>query len=705
MHHQGSFRLLSVILVIFLVLGLAAVVPHENASAATLPRVNKTADTNDGSCTEADCSLREAIAAAGTTATILFTPSLAGQTITLGSQLVIDKNLTIDNSDNSSRITISGGSAYRIFQVNNGKSLTLRNFNLGNGKPASSGDGGAILNEGGSVTIYDVYFYNNVATIGGAIRTNGGTITIFRADFFGNLSTSTGGKGGAIFNDAGTLIIHDSDFGYNQADFDGGAIYNYGTLEVNGSSFHNNQTILYKGGGIFSSGSATITNSTFLSNSAENGGGIFMHGGASLTLINSTLDSNTARLSDPKAAGAVYAFGPLTLRNSILSNSTASVDCYWNHSIGSPVVSNNLIEVNSAASSACGTPILTSDPVLDALLYNGGETPTMALLPGSPAINAGDNIRCADTDQRGVKRPYGSTCDIGAFEYTDPLVINSLTPSQKQINSGGFTLTVNGSGFHSTSVVVFNGEDLSTDRKSGSKLEAIVGGSFPEVDQIEVFVSTPGVGNKSNSAFFNVYSFADVLPTHPLWRYVEGFFAKGITTGCAVNPLRYCPDRGVTRAEMAVFILRAKDGLATPIPDPENVGIFADVPTTGKEWMKPWIEEFYGQGITTGCAVNPLKFCPERGITRAEMAVFLLRALNGPGTPTPSPAYVNTFVDVPTPGKEWMKPWIEYFYEKGYTTGCGGTPGVDLRYCPDRGANRAEMATFIDRIFGFGQLP
>ena len=294
----------------------------------------------------------------------------------------------------------------------------------------------------------------------------------------------------------------------------------------------------------------------------------------------------------------------------------------------------------------------------------------------------------------------GLTCFRWTAAYTEPPVITSISPTLKQAGSAGFTLTVNGAQFTNSSKVSWNGSVLPTTYVSSTKLTASVDSaklSTTTIAEITVDGSDP--------ALFTVYSFADVLPTHPLWRYVEGFFAKGITTGCAVNPLRYCPDRGVTRAEMAVFILRAKDGLATPVPNPENVGIFADVPTTGKEWMKPWIEEFYGQGITTGCAVNPLKFCPERGITRAEMAVFLLRALNDPGTPTPSPAYMNTFVDVPTPGKEWMKPWIEYFYEKGYTTGCGGTPGVDLRYCPERGANRAEMATFIDRIFGFGQLP
>ena len=96
----------------------------------------------------------------------------------------------------------------------------------------------------------------------------------------------------------------------------------------------------------------------------------------------------------------------------------------------------------------------------------------------------------------------------------------------------------------------------------------------------------------------------------------------------------YCPDREVTRAEMAVFLLRAKHS-ATYGP-PVTGGTFADVPYAGKEWMESWIEQFYREGITTGCGDNPLQYCPERNVTRAEMAVFLLRAKYGAVLPAAS---------------------------------------------------------------------
>ena len=231
--------------------------------------------------------------------------------------------------------------------------------------------------------------------------------------------------------------------------------------------------------------------------------------------------------------------------------------------------------------------------------------------------------------------------------------------------------------------------------------------SFTAGQTYYIGIAQKGAETGGNLAL-HVTSFNDVPGSHPLWRYVEGFFARGITTGCAVNPLKYCPDRGVTRAEMAVFLMRsihAED--ATPyVPEDIEPDIFIDVPVAGKEFMEPWIEQFYTLGITTGCGGTfgvDLRYCPERGVTRAEMAVFMLRAKHGSAyVPADLP---DIFVDVPAPGKDWMEPWIEQFYAEGYTTGCGGTPGVDLRYCPERGANRAEMATFIDRIFEFDPLP
>jgi hypothetical protein len=107
--------------------------------------------------------------------------------------------------------------------------------------------------------------------------------------------------------------------------------------------------------------------------------------------------------------------------------------------------------------------------------------------------------------------------------------------------------------------------------------------------------------------------------------------------------------------------------------------------------MEPWIEQFYAEGITTGCGGG--NYCPENNVTRAEMAVFVLRALNGGGYSPP--AATHTFSDVPVTGKEWMEPWIDQFAAQGITTGCGGG-----HYCPENNVTRAEMAVFIGRAYG-----
>jgi hypothetical protein len=120
--------------------------------------------------------------------------------------------------------------------------------------------------------------------------------------------------------------------------------------------------------------------------------------------------------------------------------------------------------------------------------------------------------------------------------------------------------------------------------------------------------------------------FADVPLGYWALDWIEQFFTDGITNGCGTGPLIYCPDNSVTRAQMAVFLLRAKHG-ADYVP-PAAVGVFSDVP--GNYWAAAWIEQLYAEGITTGCGTNPLTYCPEGLVTRAQMAVFLVRTFNLP---------------------------------------------------------------------------
>lgn len=115
--------------------------------------------------------------------------------------------------------------------------------------------------------------------------------------------------------------------------------------------------------------------------------------------------------------------------------------------------------------------------------------------------------------------------------------------------------------------------------------------------------------------------FSDVPTTHPVASFIEQLYNDGITLGCATNPRRYCPAGQVTRAEMATFLVRVGHG-ASFVP-PAATGDFADVPTN--YWAAAHIEQVFEDGVTAGCATNPLRYCPETHVIREQMAAFLAR--------------------------------------------------------------------------------
>lgn len=179
--------------------------------------------------------------------------------------------------------------------------------------------------------------------------------------------------------------------------------------------------------------------------------------------------------------------------------------------------------------------------------------------------------------------------------------------------------------------------------------------------------------------------FSDVPTTATYWPAVQGLYAAEVTAGCATG--QFCPNNSVTRAEMSVFLLRARRG-----PDftpPAAAGTFADVATSF--WAAPWIEQLYRDGLTGGCNTAPLRYCPNAVVNRAEMAVFLLRAKYGTSY-TPPPATGTSFTDVPA--GHWAAPWIEQLAREGITAGCGGG-----QYCPTATVNRWQMALFLVKTF------
>ena len=183
-------------------------------------------------------------------------------------------------------------------------------------------------------------------------------------------------------------------------------------------------------GGIANYGQTlTMTNSTISGNTADSfGGGIANAFNATLTMTNSTITWNTAR----EGGGIMNFEGPISLKNSINAENTASSsgpDCSGDHtSLGYNLIGDgNGCEFQAATADQVGDGANPIDPVLGPLLGNGGPTFTHALLPGSPAMDAGDDAACPPADQRRVARPVDgdgngvATCDIGAFEFAiDP---------------------------------------------------------------------------------------------------------------------------------------------------------------------------------------------------------------------------------------------------------------------------------------------
>jgi subtilisin-like proprotein convertase family protein len=199
--------------------------------------------------------------------------------------------------------------------------------------------------------------------------------------------------------------------------------------------------------------------------------------------------------------------------------------------------------------------------------------------------------------------------------------------------------------------------------------------------------SPTGVGTYSKTWTLHVgESFPDVPTANQFYRFIETIFHNGVTGGCGGS--NYCPDSTVTRAQMAVFLLKSKLG-SSYAPPPCTGMVFGDVPCTGGIF-DPWIEDLAGRGITGGCGGG--NYCPGNPVTRAQMAVFLLKTLLGSGY-TPPACTGTVFLDVPCTGGIF-DPWIEDLAGRSITGGCGGG-----NYCPGSPNTRGQMAVFLTKTF------
>jgi predicted outer membrane repeat protein len=327
-------------------------------------------------------------------------------------------------------------------------------INTASGNLAIHGPGPALLSINGNghslvfqisgpttVALDGMTITNGLYSIGGgAIYEGGGTsVSVSNLVFIGNNGGAQYGTGGAIVNYSPLSVIDTTFIGNHSSQ--GGAIYAENSLAVTNCTFIGNQA--GGGGAVYENfGALSLVNSTFFANSATNGNGgaleLNSYQSQAPLLLNSTFTSNSASAG----AGGGIALGqnlnhPVAIYNCIVSGNSAATNANLDLDESATASTNNcLIDVDPAVIFLTGSPA-----------NNGGLTQTIALNPGGPAVDAGNNAllpAAVTTDQRGYPRINNLTVDIGAVEYTPPpaLHISGARPAALSwpVGANGFHL-------------------------------------------------------------------------------------------------------------------------------------------------------------------------------------------------------------------------------------------------------------------------
>jgi hypothetical protein len=400
--------------------------------------------------------------------------SLSGGREYLGGAIVNGGTLTISNA------TISGAAGSRGGAVFNGpgRRLTISGSSLT--KNGAYYGGGVIFNNRGTVTIENSTISKNTSSAGGAVYSYRGTVEIENSTVSGNKAIPAARQpydwGGGVFSAGSYLTISDSVFSKNSASYGAGIMARISSVEIENSVISGNKATVF-GGGVFTYLSyLTVEESEFTKNSAVIGGGIANITSLSLEIKNSTISGNKAAngagISSSEVSGTIdnstisankasnsgggisHSYGSLVVTNSTITGNSAArgggIDNAGDQlNLGRTIVAGNKAttgrEINNQTADGAATtaddvnlfgvsnssgvvgfapgatdivPSVALGSILSSLSENGGPTPTHALVTGSPAIDAvpGADPGCGGEDQRGVSRPQGAGCDIGAFE-------------------------------------------------------------------------------------------------------------------------------------------------------------------------------------------------------------------------------------------------------------------------------------------------
>ena len=359
-----------------------------------------------------------------------------------GTLTLTDSTLTANSAGDGSGVATDSVAAHLT--------LTRVTVTENTAQPVSSEGGGVNERYGGSVVITDSVIRGNTAQAGGGVVDDGGgTITITGTTIDGNHASPTNRSGGGVFETGGgTVTITRSIISANTANEGAGVIEDGGgtvaiadswirdnvasgglfpagagvvkdgggTLTITGSTISGNRSD-GSGGGveIFAGGPTALTNTTITGNSAATRGGGLHTSGLAVTLTNVTMHDDSAGVTaseiddcTPAPSCATTPEG-VTVRNTIVASGGTSC-------AGKIVSAGHNIDSGTSCGFTAAGDLASHAPLLGPLADNGGPTQTQALLAGSPAIDAGDPGGCPPADQRGITRPQGAACDIGAFE-------------------------------------------------------------------------------------------------------------------------------------------------------------------------------------------------------------------------------------------------------------------------------------------------
>lgn len=578
---------------------------------------------------------------------------------------------------------------------------------------------------------------NDVALVGGLIETfegggairvqPAGTLWLERCALRDNKSPL-----GATIHATGTTWIVDTEVTGSSSDTTTAAIV-VSDLRMQGSTVRNNGANADEEGAIHTLAALTLINSTISGNA---GYGVFApNASGGVQISNSTITDNTGPgLLDSSESDLIAIHNTVVAGNSPNCTITASI-----------FGTGNIADDDSCPSGEAFTVVENTQlaPLADnggVALPGGGSPRSMVPLHNSPLVDGADSDECLYfTDQIGKPRSVDGDgdgdpiCDVGAVEFqlfqpvsleVDYTAMGSdgngvLEPDEDapmapawrydfgsiEDELAGFILSVvgpeGGNYFPTDGAAEYGVLSMGTStscRDNGPEDCYVISieqqGSRPalhwDAAAVEqVVLPDFEIASQQEWKLHIGKSFPDVASSNTFYRFIETILHSGVTAGCTATS--YCPASTTSRQQVPVFVLRALEGSNySPPTCVTGNQPFTDVPASNP--FCPWIRELAARDVIAGCGNG--KYCPTDPVSRAQMAVYSLKTLEGGDyTPPPCASSSERFTDVPA--THLFCPWIEELARRGIVSGCDSS-----NYCPGSPVSRAQMSVFVTRTFG-----